>query len=99
MTALAWLGQNSLLRRPEGIPEDSPEHWQDVVFFYHLMVRSEVNAVFGSEGTWREEIISLLEPRQRPDGSFANPMGELNKEDDPILATAMVVYTLSNVLR
>jgi hypothetical protein len=88
-----------MLERPEGIPENTPEQWQDVVFFYHLMVRSEVNTTIGFDGPWREEIVRLLETRQRQDGSFANPLGELNKEDDPILATAKVVYTLTNVLR
>jgi hypothetical protein len=99
VSALGWLARHPLLSQPEGIPEDTPEGWQDVVFFYHLLVRSEVYSVFGSDLPWREEIVSLLETRQRSDGSFANPHGELNKEDDPILATAMVVYTLMNVLR
>ncbi len=99
MSALSWLVGHPLLAQPEGIPADSPEQWQDVVFFYHLLVRSEVYSTLGSEGDWREEIVRLLETKQKPDGSFSNPLGELNKEDDPILATAMVVYTLANVMR
>jgi hypothetical protein len=99
VSAMNWLGAHPMLERPEGIPENTPEQWQDVVFFYHLRVRSEVNTTIGFDGPWREEIVRLLETRQRQDGSFANPLGELNKEDDPILATAMVVYTLTNVLR
>ncbi len=99
VSALNWLSSHPLLDHPEGIPEDSPDRWQDVMFFYHLLVRSEVYSTFGVEGPWRSEIISLLEQRQHADGSFANPSGELNKEDDPILATAMVVYILTNMIR
>jgi len=98
-SALNWLSGHPMLEQPEGIPEDNPEQWQDVMFFYHLLVRSEVYATFGSEGTWRNAIVARLEKKQRADVIFTNPLGELNKEDDPLLATAMVVYTLTNILR
>ena len=97
--ALEWLRRHPALDSPEGIPEDVPEQWHKVMFFYHLMVRSEVYNAFDTNGTWQEEIADLIEPRQRPDGSFSNPYGELNKEDDPMLATAMVVVAIANAMK
>lgn len=97
--ALQWLYRHPALDRPQGIPEDGPEQWHRVMFFYHLLVRSEVYSAFSIQGTWPREMTNLLETRQRADGSFSNPYGELNKEDDPLLATAMVVGTMVNSLR
>jgi len=97
--ALQWLHEYPALDRPQGIPGDAAEQWHKVMFYYHLLVRSEMYAAFGIQGEWRSEMVDLLESRQREDGSFSNPYGELNKEDDPLLATAMVVGTMVNVLR
>ena len=41
----------------------------------------------------------LLEHRQRNDGSFVNPDGAPNKEDDPLIATAMIVEALAQPLQ
>lgn len=95
--ALGWLKQHAALDHAEGIPVDSEEQWGRVMFFYHLLVRSEVYSGFNWQGEWKEEMIALLAARQNEDGSFSNPYGELNKEDDPILATAMAVMILTNV--
>jgi hypothetical protein len=42
--------------------------------------------------------VRTLEGRQGKDGSFSNPYGALNKEDDPLLATAMAVQVLGHAL-
>jgi hypothetical protein len=93
--AAEWLSMHTDLTVVQGIPEN-PSQWQHVMFYYHLLVRSEANTALGIGGTWPDDMLALLAERQRPDGSFSNPAGAPNKEDDPILATTMVVGTLLN---
>lgn len=96
VTAAAdWLAAHTDLGRVEGIPRNASQ-WEFVMFYYHLLVRSEAYAALEVEGSWKEKVVSLVAERQRPDGSFSNPLGAPNKEDDPILATAMVVGALLN---
>jgi hypothetical protein len=94
MDAYGWLERNGDLSYPYGIPRDHPAQWGQVMFFYHLMVRGEAYRAMKTEGPWRETIASLIVERQREDGSFSNPFGAPNKEDDPLLATAMVLFAL-----
>ena len=97
-SALAWLRAHDDLTRVQGIPPN-PSQWELVMFYYHLLVRSEAYEAMDVEGSWREEMTSILAERQRPDGSFLNPLGSPNKEDDPILATAMAIGTLLKTLQ
>ncbi|MEZ4699811.1 MAG: hypothetical protein R2834_05745 [Rhodothermales bacterium] len=93
--AVAWLRDHPRLDYPEGIPAGQAAGWDEAIFFYHLMVRAEVyRALDWPDTGWRGEIVSLLETRVRPDGSFANPAGAPNKEDDPLLATAFALVAL-----
>lgn len=92
--AYAWLQRHPDLSYPGGIPEDHPAQWGRVMFFYHLMVRGEVYRAMGTDVPWREAVANLIADRQREDGSFSNPDGAPNKEDDPLLATAMVLIAL-----
>lgn len=95
LAARAWLDRHASLDTPEGIPEDDPNQWHRVMFFYHLATRAEVHAATGWPQGTRVRMLELLAERRRPDGSFANPHGALNKEDDPLLATALVVTALT----
>ena len=97
--AVKWLEDNSELGYPAGILEDDPDQWRKVLFFYHLSVRAEVYHAIGKEGGWKEEMVRLISERQRDDGSFVNPYGSPNKEDDPLLATTLVIRTLTNLLQ
>lgn len=99
LAAMKWLDANPTLDYPAGIPEDDPDHWRKVLFFYHLSVRAEVYHAMGKKGSWKNEIVRLIRERQREDGSFANPFGSPNKEDDPLLATTLVVRTLTHLAR
>lgn len=88
-----------LLRHPrwdyvEGIPPDQPGNWGKVLFFYHISVRAQAYAKLGETG-WEKKVLSLLAEHQQPDGSFSNPYGAPNKEDDPLLATALVLRALN----
>jgi len=92
--AYRWLEEHADFSYPQGIPTDHPARWGEVMFFYHLMVRGEAYRAMEAEGQWRDAIISLIADKQREDGSFSNPHGAPNKEDDPLLATAMVLIAL-----
>ena len=65
--------------------------------YYHLCVRSEALGAAGATGTWGEDIARLWQADQQPDGSFSNPYGGRNKEDDPLLATAFAVISLQSI--
>lgn len=100
--AIQWLQDNPGLEEPAGIPEDDPTNWRRVIFFYHLMVRAEAYALLPGERWpqgWQQEMISILKSKQHEDGSFSNPEGAINKEDDPMLATAMAIIVLTRALR
>ncbi len=91
--AKAWLLQHPRWDYPEGIPPNEPGQWGEVLFFYHLSVRAQAYAALGISD-WEEELLDLLEPEIHPDGYFLNPAGAPNKENDPLLATALVVRAL-----
>lgn len=95
--AVGWLEANPILGYPQGIPEEDPDQWRKVLFFYHLSVRAEAYHAIRKGGAWKEEMVRLIAERQKKDGSFANPYGLPNKEDDPLLATALVIGALTNV--
>ncbi len=97
--AIRWLRAHPELAFPEGIPQDHPAQWHRVLFYYHLNVRAEVYDALAWPGSWRDEMVRALAGKQHDDGSFANPYGAANKENDPLLATAMVVQVLSAALR
>ena len=92
--ALEWLNGHPVLSFPEGIPEDDPDQWHRVMFYYHLAVRAEVYNLFGWPAEAKNEMVQMLEERIREDGSFVNPLGAANKENDPLLATALALSAL-----
>ncbi len=94
--AARWLHEHPALAYPEGIPTYDTDQWHRVLFFYHLAVRAEAYRALGQAGAWPQEMIRLLRRRQRADGSFSNPDGAPNKEDDPLLATALAVTALGH---
>lgn len=96
--AADWLRAHPQWEAPEGIPEDDAGQWHRVMFFYHIAVRSEAYAAIGEAGAWQEQVQAVLAPHQHEDGHFSNPDGAPNKEDDPLLATAMMVETLVRVI-
>lgn len=91
--AMAWLQAHPRWDRPEGIDPEDPDQWHRVLQYYHLWLRAAVYQRMEVSGPWRMEVDSMLQKTQLPDGSFLNPEGARNKEDDPLLATAMAVRT------
>lgn len=95
--ALRWLRDHPALDRVAGIPESERGQWEDVMFFYHLNARAEVLRLEPSASQLLE-IERLLLEHQHEDGSFSNPVGGPNKEDDPVLATAFALSTLQHTI-
>ena len=98
LLAIDWLDSHPDLDHPGGIPQDHPDSWGQVLFFYHLAIRGEVARACGTGSQLLEPMTRLLSERQRTDGSFVNPLGTLMKEDDPILATALAATALGSLL-
>ena len=94
--AMAWLNRNPGWEQPAGISNQSP--WYGALFYYHLAVRAEVYHRMDMPGTWRTNIYHLLSERIQEDGSFVNPLGAANKEDDPLVATTLALSALQYVL-
>ncbi len=93
--AHAWLNSHPSWGEPEGIPKDHPQQWHQVMFYYHLSVRAQACQRLGWEKDWQSAMMRELQGKQATDGSFSNPDGAANKENDPLLATAMVVRALA----
>ncbi len=90
-----WLQDHPSWSEPEGIPPDHPQQWHRVMYYYHLSVRAQVYQRLGRGEDWQSVMMKELQGKQAGDGSFSNPEGAPNKENDPLLATAMVVRTLT----
>lgn len=89
-SAAAYLAAHDTLHHAAGLPEVRST-WRAALFYYHLAGRAEVHVRLESPGPWRERVMALLQERQRPDGSFVNPYGAPNREDDPIIATTLAL--------
>ena len=92
--AIQWLYKHPELDAPEGIPIDRPTQWHRVLFIYHLSVRAAVYDRIGWPDEARNEMVALLRAHVSPDGSFVNLHGAPNKENDPLVATALAIQTL-----
>lgn len=105
--ALSWLVKNEDWMAPSGIPPGSPGNWDMVLHYYHIAVRAQAYAATEQRGLLpaatakerRSEVVDILVEEQRPDGSYSNPWGAPNKEDDPLLATALAIRALIAVLQ
>lgn len=93
-SALNWLRVHADLAYPEGMPLDAPAGWHRVMQLYHLAVRAEVYHVTGWPEGAREDMLNYLKRHRRADGAFINKEGSPNKEDDPLLATALALSAL-----
>ena len=58
----------------------------------------EVYARLGGPPGWRQGLATVIAAEQGDDGSWRNP-SQLQKEDDPLVATAFALQALSWVLR
>lgn len=103
--AAKWLLNNEDWDQVSGITPERPGNWEKVLFFYHLAVRAQAYAqlerlgLLPHDNGWRQAVVKLLAAEQSSDGAYSNPWGGPNKEDDPLLATALAVRALNAVLK
>lgn len=95
--AADWLLDHRIMDYPEGIPHDDPGQWHKVMKYYHLCVRAEAHKALNKAGDLERSVLEILLAKQNPDGSFINPYGGPNKEDDPLLATALAIIALNSL--
>lgn len=96
-SAKKWLLTNPQWEYPAGIPTEDPDQWHLVMVFYHIAVRAEAYQKLHIKGNWKKEVLNLLKNKQNADGSFANPLGARNKENDPLLASTFALIALSKM--
>jgi len=97
--AFHWLNRFPELDSPAGMPLDDPNQWHSAMFFYHLGMRAEAFAAMEYDGRWRTDLAKILLQKQLPDGSFVNPAGAINKENDPLIASSLALIALSAIER
>jgi hypothetical protein len=96
---IRWLQLHPNLYIPEGIPSEHPEQWQRVMILYHLSARAETYWHFNISGKWQNEISEILQRKQEKNGSFYNPEGARNKENDPILGSTLALNALWHCIK
>lgn len=102
--AARWLLVNENWEQVSGITPGRPGNWEKVLFYYHLAVRAQAYSrmddlsLLPADNDWQQQVVTLLAERQLPDGAFTNPWGAPNKEDDPLLATALAIRALNAVI-
>jgi hypothetical protein len=89
--AVLWLAKNQNMNTIDGLSSHDPEQWYQVMHYYHFAVRAEAMTVAGIEGPWSEQLKRMLIKEQQPDGFYMNPLGGVNKEDDPLMATIFAI--------
>ena len=97
-SASSWLMAHPEWAFPEGIPKDDPDQWHLVMKYYHIAVRCEAYRALSLPKKYFQGAVDVLKKSQMPDGSYANPYGAPNKEDDTLLATALAVISWQHIL-
>ena len=90
-----WLLKNQNIHTIDGLPEDDPEQWNDIMHYYHMAVRAKAMSIIEPDGSWKTEIEEVLVKEQTPEGYYINPIGGVNKEDDPLMATIFCIQALT----
>lgn len=89
-----WLLKNRSITTVEGLTQNHSDQWSDIMHYYHLAVRAEVMSIIDPDGQWREDVKKTFIREQSPSGYFINPLGGVNKEDDPLMATIFCLQAI-----
>ncbi len=92
--AKRWLLDHQDMSTIDGLLADDPEQWAEIMHYYHFAVRAEAMTILDPQGKWKKDMLQLLLGEQRPDGSYVNPIGGVNKEDDPLMSTIFCVQAI-----
>jgi squalene-hopene/tetraprenyl-beta-curcumene cyclase len=99
----AWLEANFRSNSHPGKYAEDREHNRGAVYYYYccsvaralLAARLEELRTTRGQVRWAEELADELVRRQRPDGSWINPLVP-QREDDPLVATALAGLALAS---
>ena len=80
-------------------PPDDAVDWEEALWFYHAATFSTVTGELHSPARRERQrkSIDMLLTRQQSRGCWENPDGRM-REDDPLIATALALITLSNAI-
>ena len=95
--ARQWLETHQDMSTIDGLTKDDPEQWHEVMHYYHWAVRAEAMTAAGIEGRWSKKLKRLLIEEQQWGGYYVNPLGGVNKENDPLMATIFAVQAGNKV--
>ncbi|HJW28882.1 MAG TPA: hypothetical protein VJ508_06480, partial [Saprospiraceae bacterium] len=95
--ARQWLARNQKIDVIDGLSPDNPAQWYLIMHYYHWSVRAEAMRKAGIDGPWKEEMIKALIREQQPGGYYINPIGGVNKEDDPLMSTIFCVQAMTEL--
>jgi hypothetical protein len=101
--ARAWLEANFRSDVHPGCYADDREHNRGAVYYYYCCsvalalraARVEELATPRGKVRWAEALADQLVQRQRPDGSWSNPLVP-QREDDPLVATSLAALALAS---
>jgi hypothetical protein len=101
--ATAWLEANFRSDSHPGKFAEDREHNREAVYYYYCCsvaralsaARLEELRTPRGKVRWAEELADQLVQRQRPDGSWINPLVP-QREDDPLVATALAGLALAS---
>jgi hypothetical protein len=96
--AKEWLLTNQTLETIDGLSPDDPEQWYQVMHYYHLAVRAEAMNIIEPQGPWRRKLEAILVREQSPEGYYVNPIGGVNKEDDPLMSTIFAIQAGNRIV-
>ena len=96
--ARQWLTSHQDMSTIDGLSKDDPEQWHEVMHYYHWAVRAEAMTATGIEGRWSKKLKRLLIDEQQWGGYYVNPLGGVNKENDPLMATIFAVQAGTKLL-
>ncbi len=93
--ARQWLTLHQRIDVVEGLSPDDPGQWDEAMHYYHWSVRAEAMTKAGIEGPWRKELKKALVREQKYNGFYLNPLGGINKENDPLMATIFAIQAMT----
>jgi len=96
--AKEWLKQHQDMSTIDGLSKNDSEQWHQVMHYYHWAVRAEAMTAADIKGQWSIVLSQMLIKEQQPEGYYVNPIGGVNKEDDPLMATIFAVIAFSHLI-
>ncbi len=93
--ARQWLASHQRIDVVEGLSPRDPEQWYIGMRYYHWAVRAEAMIRARIEGPWKKNLRQALIREQQFNGYYLNPLGGINKENDPLLATIFAVEAMT----